>query len=145
MLKSNEKKKHFYCYLCERKAKQQALPSFNGTTGARNYLKGHKIDLKAGALIEEVPIVKEVMEVVTKRRAEVFKKLLIQWFVYCHIALAMLKNQYFRDLISYYNTSLGTLLPYARSTLRISRGTRSAYRREHSGGASGGNRGVGDT
>ena len=95
---------------------------FNGTSGAADHLRRkHKVDIDTSESIEPTaePLRDSAarLELTTVKRANIFVKLLIRWLVYCHIALAMLENQYFRDLITYCNKSLGNLLPYGRATL----------------------------
>lgn len=38
--------------------------------------------------------------------------------MYCHVAIAMIENAFFRDLLWLLNPSIAALLPYARATLR---------------------------
>lgn len=37
---------------------------------------------------------------VTATRSQSFKALLVRWIVYCHVAFAMLENEYLRDLLA---------------------------------------------
>jgi hypothetical protein len=47
-----------------------------------------------------------------------FKRLLIRWVVYCHIAFIQLENRYFRELLHYFNGRLSSFLPSAAKTVR---------------------------
>lgn len=115
------RKEHFYCYLCERTMKQ-CIRSFHGTSSAREHLEqAHKIG-KDGQPVEEgdhsILKCQQHAELVHVTHFKRFKEQLIMWIIHCHIALSMLDNAFFRDLLMLMNTSLAKLLPYARSTLR---------------------------
>lgn len=115
------RKEHFYCYLCERTMKQ-CIRSFHGTSSAREHLEqAHKIG-KDGQPVEEgnhsILKCQQHAELVHVAHFKRFKEQLIMWIIHCHIALSMLENAFFRDLLMLMNTSLAKLLPYARSTLR---------------------------
>lgn len=124
LLREKDHKQVYYCYLCEKQQKKQLLFINNeGSKPALNHLaRTHKIDSK-GAAIEaskdaEQNISPAVFNVVWKYNFEDFKRLLIRWIVYCQVALVMLENRYFRELISFLNKGLGDMLPRASSTLR---------------------------
>lgn len=118
-----EDKRHvYYCYECEVSGFKQQFPAVNGTTGAANHLKTyHNRDPKTGQLLdsdkprEETTLLKEV---VRTHSFEVFKLLLVKWFVFCQLALFMLENRFFRAFVSYLHEGLGEYLPKASSTLR---------------------------
>ena len=110
----------YYCWECERDGRQQALPILNGNTGGLAHMKSaHNRDPKTGvkqAKANAAPAIYH--DLVHVRDYEVFKRLLIHWFVFCQMAFFMLENVFFRSLITYLNKSLGALLPRASSTLR---------------------------
>ena len=112
----------FYCYDCEREGKRQKLPSARGTTNARNHLyDAHRRNRETG-IVEEPTAAKgtksSFITLVDKGDFETFQDKLLRWFVCCQLALLMLENAFFRDLVNYLNAAVGRLMPKARSTLR---------------------------
>ncbi len=101
---------------------RQSLPVINGTTGAGKHLRlVHKRDPKTGnpmASELEAGASEASHELVYTRNYDIFRLLLLKWFVFCQLALFMLENSYFRAFVSYLHQGLGELLPKARSTLR---------------------------
>ena len=114
LIRCNDDKKVFYCYQCELKGKEQQMISLHGTSMAARHLKTtHTICSK------EADIERHQQRIgISTPRYDTFRRLLIRWIVYCHIAFRMLENQYFRNLLSAMDTRLSTLLPKSSSTLR---------------------------
>ena len=114
LIRCNDDKKVFYCYQCELKGKEQQMISLHGTSMAARHLKTtHTISSK------EADIERHQQRIsISTPRYDTFRRLLIRWIVYCHIAFRMLENQYFRNLLSAMDTGLSTLLPKSSSTLR---------------------------
>lgn len=67
---------------------------------------------------KSIPEAAALYTLVTATRYESFKTLLVRCLVYCQVAFAMLKNEYFRELLACLNQSVANLLPRARTTLR---------------------------
>jgi hypothetical protein len=78
----------------------------------------HNRDPDTGKKLEKEVIKGAVYNLVEQKNYDVFKGLLIRWFVCCQLAFFMLENTIFRDFIVYLNAALGGLLPKATSTLR---------------------------
>ena len=51
------------------------------------------------------------------RNFDSFKRLLIRWIVYCHIAFFQFENVYFRQLLFFLYPGLEKLLPKAANTI----------------------------
>jgi hypothetical protein len=116
LIRINDKKEVYYCWLCERVNKPQKLPVLNGSrAGNYHLLHIHQIDCLKNDTSDAATTFKEL---VVKKDFNVFRRLLIHWFVFCQLAFFMLENMLFRDLVKYLNASLGVLLPKARATLR---------------------------
>jgi hypothetical protein len=122
LIRTSDKVEVFYCYECELKGNCQQLPVLNGTTGARQHLRNkHRLDPDSGELIqkpEKSGNNTEVFTVVQTKEWTTFKQLLLRWFVFCQLALFMLENLYFRELMNYLNKGLASLLPKSSKTLR---------------------------
>ena len=120
LIRLDNKKELFYCCQCENDESNQTLPSASGTTNARAHLiKAHLINPDTGAVVEKQLVDLDASnEVVVTKSNSKFRTLLIRWFVCCQIAFFMLENKYFRELITYMNVALGSLLPKAASTIR---------------------------
>jgi hypothetical protein len=122
LVRQTDSKEVFYCYPCELEKKSQQLPSLAGTTNAQVHLQNvHRLDKDGKPLPpkepqKNTPLV--VNMVVKTYQFETFKDLLIRWIVYCQLALNMLENSYFRELVLWLNKGIGQLLPKARATLR---------------------------
>ena len=120
IIEVSTRKERYYCWACEVKGRDQHLPILNGTRGGLDHMaQFHNMDANS------LPIKKEsdqstikFGELTSKRDFGAFKRLFLQWLIYCHIAIAMIENHYFRELVTYLNKGLGALLPYARSTVR---------------------------
>lgn len=99
---------------------EQLILALDGTTAARTYLKNYynrNLDTSLISTVKGVP--KDALfSLIYQTSIDTFKALLRRWFVGCQLAFFMLKNTVFRDLITYLNTSLRTLLLKARVTLR---------------------------
>jgi hypothetical protein len=120
LVREVDKKDVYYCYDCERQSRTQKLPVLNGTRGARYHMETvHMRDPDTGELKQTTPAAKTFFSLVVNKDFDVFKQLLIRWFVCCQLAFFMLENMMFRDFITYLNESLGALLPRAASTLRL--------------------------
>jgi hypothetical protein len=120
LVRKKDGKEVFYCYLCERGKRNQSLPILNGTGPGLEHIATHGID-KDGKPLPLKPADQKVVEfgeLVMVKQFETFKRLLIRWIVYCHLAFLMVENIYFRELIEYLNKGLAGLLPQAKSTLR---------------------------
>lgn len=123
LLRLSDNKVVYYCYVCERKKRQQDLPVMNGTGPALDHLREeHQIDKHGNKIKVTVPAGQATLEqtntLVTTYDFEEFKRLLLRWMVYCFIAFRMIENDYFRALLNWLNKGVGQLLPHAASTLR---------------------------
>ncbi|SMR56166.1 unnamed protein product [Zymoseptoria tritici ST99CH_3D1] len=128
LLCSKDSKKYYYCYHCETSGRDQELPMCNnGNTGALNHLfSRHQLDRQTGApVIAKEPGVKTsftngvvYQQLTIKHSLLDFKRLIVRWMVYCHIAFRMVENEYFRDLVNFLSSSMGGFLPRAASTIR---------------------------
>lgn len=109
----------YYCYECEVNSKRQPLLVItNGLGSAGRHMKrAHGRELKTGLPAGSQPA-GSLNELVNTKNYDVFKLLVLKWFVFCQLALFMLENSYFRALVSYMHEGLGGLLPKATSTLR---------------------------
>ena len=116
LIRASDDRAVFYCYQCERQNKKQLWLSLYGTSTASDHLKRtHGLGQDSA---QDKPNPSKIRSVVSTTDFDSFKSLLIKWVVYCHIAFAMLENQYFRDLIKCLNAGIIKVLPAARSTLR---------------------------
>lgn len=123
LVRTKDKKEVFYCYDCERKGTTQRMPVLDGTRGARQHLlQAHSRKLDTAEVQERRNLAEvtgtEVFTVVDKFSFEAFKEKITPWSVGHQLALNMLVNPLFRDLISYLDTGLATLLPKGRQQLR---------------------------
>jgi hypothetical protein len=119
LIRVSDKVKVYYCYECESANQKQRLPVLNGTTGARQHMAGvHKRDPDSGQVTAAPESKGKVFTLVNTADFDLFKELLIRWFVFCQLALFMLENLYFRELVKYLNKGLGGLLPKSSKTLR---------------------------
>ncbi len=110
----------YYCYECEVNTKRQPLLVItNGLGSAGRHMKrAHGRNPKTGLPMGIQPAAGSSSELVNTKNYDVFKLLMLKWFVLCQLALFMLENTYFRALMSYMHAGLGGLLPKATSTLR---------------------------
>ena len=111
----------FYCYDCERKRYPQKLPVLKGTSNVRKHLEDvHKRNMETGEIREPEESVRKsaVWSYVSKTNYDHFKHLVVRWFAFCQLALFMVENTFFREVVTYLNTGLGSMLPRASSTLR---------------------------
>ena len=119
LVRTEDKKEYYYCLECERNKRPQTLPKLNGTAAGRYHMKNaHNRDPDTGDKIVKEAVKGAVYQLVERKNYDVFKELLIRWFVCCQLAFFMLENTIFRELVVYLNAALGGLLPRARSTLR---------------------------
>lgn len=120
VVRKHDKKAFYYCYDCEDKKMEQSMLALDGTSSARLHMKNyHNRDPDTGVVGAVKEVAKGAIFTLTEQKnLDTFKALLIRWFVCCQLAFFMLENTVFRELISYLNTTLGALLPKARSTLR---------------------------
>jgi hypothetical protein len=120
LLQLPERKEVYYCYDCEVSNRKQLLPVLNGTKPARNHMESvHKRDPETGVVSQSATVNQQpVYSLVQVACFDTFKLLLIRWFVFCQMALFMLENVYFRELITYLHKGLGGLLPKSAKTLR---------------------------
>jgi hypothetical protein len=126
-----DRKRVWYCYLCEKQRRQQELPAVsNGNSTALDHLHlKHHIDKTTGELKSfrgdsvdssqpSISDYQDMKSIVFSRRLDRFKELLVRWLVCCHIAFFQIENDYFRDLLFYLFPPLADLLPKAASTIR---------------------------
>lgn len=123
LLRTTDKKEVYYCYNCERQKRRQLLPKLSGNTGAHQHLlRYHNIDgeghARSSSPVDQRTIDDNAFTLVSVAKKSEFQRLLIRWLVYCHICLAMVENEYFREFIAYLNKGLASLLPFAQATIR---------------------------
>lgn len=126
LTRERDQQQVYYCYLCESQRRPQQLPLNNeGSKPALNHiLRVHKINSNGEVIQPTPPTAQPTMNpslffnVVSTYDFDEFKRLLIRWIVYCQVAFAMLENEYFRELVTFLNKTVGGLLPRARATLR---------------------------
>jgi hypothetical protein len=119
LIRLKDKVEVYYCYDCERANQTQQLPVLNGTAGGRQHMKGaHSRDPDTGLIDEPRKRPAAIFTLVERSDFDLFKTLLLRWFVFCQMALFMLENMYFRELVTYLNKGLGGLMPKASKTLR---------------------------
>ena len=114
--RQSDDKKVFYCYHCECQHKPQQWPSLYRTSTAWKHLKrthGISDDNE-----DDLEPKQERLKSVSTERYDTFKRLLVRWIVYCHIAFKMLENQYFRTVLFAMDASIASLLPATSATLR---------------------------
>lgn len=124
LVRHKDSKEVYYCYNCELASQPQILLLMNGNQGPLGHLSSHNLN-KQG---EHVAVVLEgeqpdngsqtkiTFTMVVK--FEEFKRLLIRWIVYCHMAFRMVENIYFRELVCCLSQSIGQHLPRAGATIR---------------------------
>ena len=126
---SNGKTTYFYCWLCEKQKRHQELMivSKGRCTALDHLTEDHNMHRTSGELqnssvpesdqptIEEYPT-RWALEM--SRNFDSFKRLLIRWIVYCHIAFFQFENVYFRQLLFFLYPGLEKLLPKAANTIR---------------------------
>jgi hypothetical protein len=119
LVRVSDRKEVYYCYDCEVSKRKQQLPILSGTKAALYHMEHvHKRDPETGD-VRTIPGAKqEVFTLVKQSSFDTFKLLLLRWFVFCQMALFMLENLYFRELIKYLNIGLSGLLPKSAKTLR---------------------------
>jgi hypothetical protein len=125
-LRTNSTKRHWYCYLCEKKRDRQELPIVDkGNSTCLDHLKQkHHIDPQTGEPLTAEDHTQTTINgpslstLIFRRDFDVFKDLLIRWIVYCHIAFFQMENAYFRGLLFYLSPWLSKLLPKAACTIR---------------------------
>lgn len=123
LVRQTDSKEVFYCYICESSKRSQQLPILNGTRGGIDHLElVHRLDRDGNPL---GPIQKasdqqlvNFSTVVKTYDFDVFKRLLIRWLVHCQLAISMVENIYFRELVIWLNKGIGELLPAAKATVR---------------------------
>jgi len=75
-----------------------------------------------GYKVEPVPTsqkrITSFISLVTTVDYDVFKRLFMRRIVYCQLAFAILQNDYSRELLTFLNAGLASLLPRAAVTLR---------------------------
>ena len=81
---------------------------------AKKHLRSHGI---SGSNEDNIELGQQRLSAISTHRYDEFKRLLIRWIVYCHIAFRMLENQYFRNLLAAIDIGLASLLPKASATL----------------------------
>lgn len=123
LLRTTDKMEVYHCYNCERQKRRQMLPKLSGNTGAHQHLlRYHNIDgeghPRSSSPVEQRTIGDNAFTLVLVAKKSEFQRLLIRWLVYCHICLAMVENEYFREFITYLNKGLASLLPFAQTTIR---------------------------
>ncbi|KAH8719543.1 hypothetical protein GQ44DRAFT_808474, partial [Phaeosphaeriaceae sp. PMI808] len=107
----------YYCYLCEEAGKEspkiKVLPS-KGTDPCLTHLEiKHKIDRHTGLKItstdkppststSNIGSLFRRASTIIKAQFEKFKRLLVRWIVYYHIAFAQIKNVYFQQLLFHF-------------------------------------------
>jgi hypothetical protein len=79
----------------------------------KHLLRYHNIDgeghLRSSSPVEQRTIGDNAFTLVSVAKKSEFQRLLIRWLVYCHICLAMVENEYFRESITYLNKGLASL------------------------------------
>jgi hypothetical protein len=114
-------KEVYYCYICECQKKPQRLPVLCGTKGGIDHMMVHGYN-REGYKVEPLPTsqkrITSFSNLVTTVDYDVFKRLFMRWIVYCQLAFAILENDYFRELLTFLNAGLASLLPRAAVTLR---------------------------
>jgi hypothetical protein len=118
LIRQSDCKEVYYCYLCEHKKSRQALPILCGNKGGLNHMATHGIDKEGNQIEKRAAGQQVIMNLVAKTDFNEFKRLFVRWVIYCHIALLMIENEYFRELLRCLNAALSNLLPAARSTVR---------------------------
>ena len=121
IFRKKDGKPHYYCYDCEDISAKQQLFIAEGTANSRSHLRTHhKRDPDTGevAIALQKKDDDSILSLVTTYSLKEFKNLVIRWFVVCQLALYMLENDVFRELIAYLSSALASYLPKARSTLR---------------------------
>lgn len=119
IVRKADKAVFYYCYECEAANQKQRLPSLQGTSMARRHMDTiHKRDPVTGDKRVQSAGKQEVFEVVNRKHFDLFKTLLLNWFVWCQLALYMVQNYHFKALMTYTNAALGGLLPKSSKTLR---------------------------
>lgn len=123
LFRRKDRREVYYCYQCERQKKKQALPKLSGNTGAHQHLLHHHNIDSDGHLKRDLPpnqyaIDENTFTLVTVAKKSEFQRLLVRWLVYCHICLSIVENEYFRELLSYLNKGLASLIPLAKATIR---------------------------
>ena len=116
VIRSSDGAKLYYCYRCECEQKQQQFITMDGTSAAAKHLTSFQGEL---ADKEANPKSKGQFIFVSTERYDAFKRLIIRWIVYCHIAFKMLENRYFRELVYFLNSGIGGYLPAASATIRM--------------------------
>jgi hypothetical protein len=123
LVRQTDSKDVYYCWICERNKRSQSLPVLNGTKGAIDHLRDiHKIDKDGHPLVNKAGDGQQSLNfssLVTTYEWSKFKALLVRWIVYCQLAITMLENTYFREVIGFLNEGVLTLLPVAQATLRL--------------------------
>lgn len=121
LVKEKDGVSHYFCYHCEAEGRKQELFVVNGNTGPLHHLlRDHGID-KDGNKVHRPAnkgVVSTMVSLVTNKSLDRFKRLLVRWIVYCHVAFRMLENAYFRELVAFMNNGLSAYLPRAASTIR---------------------------
>jgi hypothetical protein len=119
IVRKSDKVVLYYCYDCEVSNRKQLLPVLNGTRGALNHMETvHHRDSETGIIKESHMAKQPVFSLIKTADFDVFRMLLLRWFVFCQMALFMLENLFFRELITYLHKGLGSLLPKSQKTLR---------------------------
>ena len=121
--------KHYYCRLClDKKENPNYKPLiYNGTSTIRTHLvkchssKNDGNEVESGSFASfsasRAPTASPAPGYVFKSVFEVFKLLLIQWIVFCHISFLQLENKYFQDLLACISSPILGLIP-SRNTFR---------------------------
>src|SRR5271170_7109987 len=110
--------KHYYCIECCDKGKDENYVPLvvNGISNITSHWETkHGIDSKGKPI--QTPTRYTSGSLVFSLDFTIWKLVLIQWIVYCHIAFSQIENPYFRKIVSLLNEGVADLIP-CRNTIR---------------------------
>ena len=110
--------RHYYCIECcdKRKDKNYVPLIINGISNIIDHWKSkHGIDSKGKPI--QTSTLSASGSLVSSLDFTIWKLVLIQWIVYCHIAFSQIENPYFRKIVRLLNKGMADLIP-CRNTIR---------------------------
>jgi hypothetical protein len=124
-----DEKLHWRCGICKKAGVTTILAS-GSTSGPIRHLESHGYSKRKGRLVHLQKKQKCATDTLTQGQAtgsgsflsistaDEFRGLFLRWIICCHIALSMVENPFFRQLIEFINQLFISLLPSSANTIR---------------------------
>jgi hypothetical protein len=111
-------KRQWFCHGCNKRGKMKLLGCQSTTSILRHLVNKHNVGRKVKA--KQSPLTAHLQQSQNFFGFDLdrFRWLLIRWIVFCHIAFYQLENDYFRELLAYFNPKMSLWVPQAATTIR---------------------------